>query len=260
MSFFEISLVCLCSHPYCVLGPSDKTLSSSALWSPLVRYTNGCSSSMPGSWIAVDCVWNVMAHTQRPDLVFRRNGRVHLNWRGRQFSRLLAAEVCASAVVMLDTPCSEGAWEYWLPTPFASFLFTSPPVRLRVPSGFNWTLTQSTGWAVSLCIFPQRVTDIIKLRQKKIRQNAGKCGNIIRIYFHSKYTLKYIYTSNSGQKGSRALSQTLNWIKLIKYVWLKSIVSLNSVERNFLSRLSYQEWPAIIFITKDFELRFRLHH
>ena len=26
---------------------------------------------------------------------------------GRQFIRLLAAEVCASAVVMLDTPCSE---------------------------------------------------------------------------------------------------------------------------------------------------------
>jgi len=26
---------------------------------------------------------------------------------GRQFSRLPAAEVCASAVVMLDTPCSE---------------------------------------------------------------------------------------------------------------------------------------------------------
>ena len=26
---------------------------------------------------------------------------------GRQFSRLLAADVCASALVMLDTPCSE---------------------------------------------------------------------------------------------------------------------------------------------------------
>ena len=26
---------------------------------------------------------------------------------GRQFSRLLPAKVCASAVVMLDTPCSE---------------------------------------------------------------------------------------------------------------------------------------------------------
>jgi hypothetical protein len=29
---------------------------------------------------------------------------------GRQFSRLLAAEVCASAVVMLDTPCTEVVW------------------------------------------------------------------------------------------------------------------------------------------------------
>ena len=33
--------------------------------------------------------------------------RVHLYRRGRQFSRLLAAEVCASAVVMLHTPYSE---------------------------------------------------------------------------------------------------------------------------------------------------------
>jgi hypothetical protein len=45
----------------------------------------------------VDCVWNVMAHAHKPDFVFRRNGRVHLNRRGRQFIRLLAAEVCASA-------------------------------------------------------------------------------------------------------------------------------------------------------------------
>ena len=51
-----------------------------------------------------------MAHTQKPDFVFRRNGRVHLNRRGRQFSRLLATEVCASAVVMLDTPCPEVVW------------------------------------------------------------------------------------------------------------------------------------------------------
>jgi hypothetical protein len=88
----------------------------------------------------VDCVWNVMAHAQRWDFVFRGNGRVHLNRRGRQFSRLLATEVCASAVVMLDVPCSEVVWRVWLPTPFASFPFTSPPVRHRVPTHFNWTL------------------------------------------------------------------------------------------------------------------------
>jgi len=51
-----------------------------------------------------------MAHAQKSDFVFRRNGRVHLNRQGRQCSRLLAAEVCASVVVMLDTPCSEVAW------------------------------------------------------------------------------------------------------------------------------------------------------
>ena len=33
-----------------------------------------------------------------------------------------------------------GVWEYWLPIPFASFPFTSPPMCHRVPSGFKRTL------------------------------------------------------------------------------------------------------------------------
>ena len=57
--------------------------------------------------LVVDCVLNVMAHAKKPDFAFWRRGLVHLNRRGRQFIRLLAADVCASAVVMLDTPCSE---------------------------------------------------------------------------------------------------------------------------------------------------------
>jgi len=48
-----------------------------------------------------------MAHVQKSDFVFQRKGRVHLNRRGLQFSRLLAAEVCASVVLILDTPRSE---------------------------------------------------------------------------------------------------------------------------------------------------------
>jgi hypothetical protein len=58
----------------------------------------------------VDCVWNVMTHAQKTDFVFQRNGRVHLNQQGRQSSWLLAGEVCVSAVVLLDTPCSEVVW------------------------------------------------------------------------------------------------------------------------------------------------------
>jgi len=62
-----------------------------------------------------------MAHAQKPDLVFRWNARVHLNRRGRQFSRLLAAEVCASAVVMLDTPCNEVVWRVLATHSFRQF-------------------------------------------------------------------------------------------------------------------------------------------
>jgi hypothetical protein len=51
-----------------------------------------------------------MSHAQKPDFVFRRNGRVHLNRRGFQFSRLLADELFVSAVVKLDATCSEVLW------------------------------------------------------------------------------------------------------------------------------------------------------
>jgi len=49
----------------------------------------------------VQHVRNVMTHAQKPDLVFQRKGRVYLNRRGCQFSRLLATEVCGSA----DSDC-----------------------------------------------------------------------------------------------------------------------------------------------------------
>ena len=48
----------------------------------------------------VEASWNVMTRTQKPDFVFWWKGRVHLNQRGRQFSRLLAAEVSASALIV----------------------------------------------------------------------------------------------------------------------------------------------------------------
>jgi hypothetical protein len=89
----------------------------------------------------VDCVWNVMAHAHKPDFVFRRNGRIQLNRRGRQFRLLLAAEVCRSAVVMLDTPCSEVVWRVLVTHSIRLFPPSfPPPVRHRVPSHFNWSL------------------------------------------------------------------------------------------------------------------------
>jgi hypothetical protein len=81
-----------------------------------VTFIRGPDIAIGANFVAVprksvaDCVSNVMAHVQTPDFVFRRNG-LHLNRRGGggggQFNRQLAAEVCANAVVMLDTPRSE---------------------------------------------------------------------------------------------------------------------------------------------------------
>ena len=54
-----------------------------------------------------------MAHAQKPEFVFPRNGLVHLNRWGRQFRRLLAVEECASVIVMivmLYRPLSEVKW------------------------------------------------------------------------------------------------------------------------------------------------------
>ena len=72
------------------------------------------------------------------------NGLVHLKWRGRQFSRLLAAELCASAVVMLDTPCSEVVRKVLVTHSIRQFPLHFPSVGQRVPSHFNWSLPKYT--------------------------------------------------------------------------------------------------------------------
>jgi hypothetical protein len=103
----------------------------------------GSQRLAPAAVHIVDCVWNVMAQAQKKDFVFRRNGRVHLNREWRQFSRLLAAAVCASAVITLDTPCSEVVWRVLSTHSIHQFPLHFPPVRHRVPSRFNWTLQQA---------------------------------------------------------------------------------------------------------------------
>jgi hypothetical protein len=50
-----------------------------------------------------------VAHAQKPDFVFRRNGRIHATRRGRQFNLLLTAEVLGSAgsiCTVLERLCS----------------------------------------------------------------------------------------------------------------------------------------------------------
>ena len=109
----------------------------------------------------LDCIWNVMAHAQKSDFVFRRNGCVHLNRQGRQFSQLLAVEVCASAVVILDAPCSEVVWRVLATNTIRQFPLHFPSLRHHVPSHFNWTRPKAIKikrhfWAVSRTCLPSK--------------------------------------------------------------------------------------------------------
>ena len=126
-----------------------------------------------------------MAHAQKPDLVFQRNGRVHLYRRGCQFSRLLVAEVCSSAVVMLDRPCSDTVQDCWLPTPFASFPFTSPPVLRRVPPDSISTLPYCSSY------FCFTVGTINHLTPND--HYSGRTAPLT-----SKRCILYIYSTNTG--------------------------------------------------------------
>ena len=98
----------------------------------------------------LEASWNVMAHAQKPDFVFRRNGRVHSNLRERQFSRLLATEVCASAVLMLDTPRSEVVWWVLATHSIRQFPLHFPsrasPCATTFRTQYTYVMEQSPSW------------------------------------------------------------------------------------------------------------------
>ena len=91
-----------------------------------VRFCNWSCDAI----LVIGYVWNVMAHAQNQDFVFRWNGWVHLNRRGRQFSRLLADEACTSACRVCTacaSLCSAVMWHLlvthsilFFPLPFSS--------------------------------------------------------------------------------------------------------------------------------------------
>ena len=125
--------------------------------------------------IKVEASWNVMAHAQKPDFVFRRNGRVHLNRRGCQFSRLLAAEVCASAVVMLDTPCSEVVWRVLATHSIRQFPLHFPT---RASTGVYYKVLWSFEAFVTIYQSTRRrITEDLNLSSTAVRSSSLTKGN-----------------------------------------------------------------------------------
>ena len=117
----------------------------------MAKSGNCCSRKM------VKCLWNVMAHAQKPDFVFRRNEWDHLNLRRRQFSRLLAAEVCASAVVMLDTPLSDVMWRVLATHSIHQFLLHFPTLTSPCAIRFQTHSTRAAALQIVAMFLLQEV-------------------------------------------------------------------------------------------------------
>ena len=96
---------------------------------------------LAGSGSGGDCVWNVMAHEQKPDFVFRRNGRVHLNRRGASVQWTAGSRgvrISGSNAGYTTFRGSVKGSGYPLHSPVIPS--HPPPLRHRVPSHFNRTL------------------------------------------------------------------------------------------------------------------------
>jgi len=94
------------------------------------------------SQVYVDCVWNVMAHAQKPDFVLRRNRRVHLNQPGGVSSVDYWQPRCAcisgsNAGYTMFRGSVKGTG-YPLHSPVSPSL--PLPCITALPSHFNWTL------------------------------------------------------------------------------------------------------------------------
>ena len=110
---------------------------------------------------------------------------------GGQFSLLLSAEVCGIRGSNAGYTVFRGSvkW-YWLPTAFASFPFTSPPVPHRVPSHFNWTVPR-------LHIFFIMWKNRLSVTYKK------EFETLFQVYYEPRYFSRYSDTLRAGRSRDR---------------------------------------------------------
>ena len=109
----------------------------------------------------VEVSLNVMAHVQKPDFVFRRNGRVHLIGRWASVQSTTGSRVVRMSNSNARYTMFRGSVKgtgYPLHSPV--FPFTSPPVRHRVPSHFNWGLRSTVTMGYRYVCWRSRDADL----------------------------------------------------------------------------------------------------
>jgi hypothetical protein len=151
-------------------------------------------------------------HAQKPDFVFRRNGRVRLNRWGGQFSRLLAAEVSASAVVMLETPCSEVVWRVLATHSIRQFPLHFPSIAS--PCAITFQLDSTLKCTSTFCrIFRKFLPEYDGVLSLVLRLQLGKTSNRVLIPESSK---RYFLFSEALRRALRPTEPPLKHVSVVK--------------------------------------------
>ena len=134
-----------------------------------------------------------MAHAQKPDVVFRAKlTSPFKSAGGRQFSRLLAAEVCSISGSNAGYTMFRGSVKgtgYPLHSPVSHF--TSPPVRHRVPSHFNWAISIDSSFGA------KRTSPFKSSRRASVQSTAGSRDVRISVS-NAGYTMFRVSMKSTG--------------------------------------------------------------
>jgi hypothetical protein len=125
-----------------------------------------------------------MAHAQKPDFAFRRNGRVHLNRRGNQFSRLLAGELYTSACRVCTARANLSSAGMWRLLATHSILQFPLHFSSRASPCAITFQTQSTTTHP-----PPFAAEYRKINQGQMPQVAKSCTSVLRNEFLDKYSV-----------------------------------------------------------------------
>ena len=160
------------------------------------------------------------------------NVEVRLNRRGRQFSRLLAAEVCASAIVMLDTPCSEVVWRVLTTHSIRQFPLHFPSRASPCAITFQLESTQNCQWSKRLTL--AQPGDLAGSTNWKMQINMTSPGRL-----HKLATLHVCNISIATQLVPVPLR------RVFYYPWQYSAVNTNALS-TFPPKLPISEGACIL--------------
>jgi hypothetical protein len=206
-----------------------------------------------------------MAHAQKPNFVFRRNERVHLNRRGRQFSRLLAVEVCPSAFIVGSNAdyCmfrgSEKSTDYLLHSPVSLSLHL-PVVTVyhHISTGVYWKIRGKVCPTNSYTTQHWKYVNINYLRVSTTnRKHNFRCVRKIakRDSFHRHVCLSVCSSVRMEQLGSHCTDfDEIGYFSIFRKSGQKIQVSLKSDKNN-----GYFTWRPVNFwiISRSILIRMR---